>query len=432
MTAIHDDSSGLGNALGVPEAWRSAHGRSAGAGALERGLIRAWRRLLGDPGYALRLWDGTEFPPHSAPSAGTVVLRDRAALWRLVSRPGLNFGDSYASGRIEVEGDLVAVLAAHYRADMNRVGESWLYRAFTRGVQTNPNNTRARSRRAVYHHYDLGNDFYALWLDGEMAYTCAYYPRRDCDLDTAQIAKFDLVCRKLRLRPGERVVEAGCGWGGLARYMARTCGVSVRAYNVSHEQVRYARERAAAEGLAGRVEFIEDDYRSIDGRCDAFVSVGMMEHVGRANYAALGRVIDRVLEPHGRGLLHTIGQSQPRPMNEWLTTRIFPGGYMPTVFEIADLLQRPGFTIVDLENLRGHYALTCRHWLQRFDAHVDNVRARYGAAFVRAWRLYLAASIAAFDTGCIQLYQVLFTRPGVTDLPLTRGYMLPPRRDASG
>src|SRR5581483_4824378 len=233
------------------------------------------------------------------------------------------------------------------------------------------------ARASIHRHYDIGNDFYRLWLDKDLVYTCAYFADRRMTLEEAQVEKMERICRKLQLRPDERVIEAGCGWGSLALHMAARHGVRVRAFNISHEQIVHARERAAALGLSGRVEFVEDDYRNITGDCDVFVSVGMLEHVGLEHYRDLGNVIHRVLTPdHGRGLLHFIGRTQPRPLNAWIRRRIFPGAYAPTLGEVTTNLFEPWqFSILDVENLRLHYARTLEHWLARFDAAADRVRA---------------------------------------------------------
>jgi cyclopropane-fatty-acyl-phospholipid synthase len=228
-------------------------------------------------------------------------------------------------------------------------------------------------------------------------------------LDEAQRAKLDLVCRKLRLRPGERVVEAGCGWGALALHMARHYGVRVRAFNISHEQLAYARDRASQEGLTAQVEFIDDDYRNVSGQYDAFVSVGMLEHVGLHHLRTVADVLRRTVRSDGRGLLHFIGRDVPVPLNAWIRRRIFPGGYTPTLAEVATRTLAPaGMSIIDVENLRLHYAHTLAHWAERFALVKDRVRAAYGDDFQRAWELYLAGSQAAFATGWMQLFQVLF------------------------
>ena len=257
-----------------------------------------------------------------------------------------------------------------------------------------------------------------------MQYTCAYFPEPGMTLEAAQLAKMDHVCRKLRLRPGERVFEAGCGWGGFALHMAREYGVEVRACNISREQIRYAHRHArAARASATASSFIEDDYRNISGKCDVFVSVGMLEHVGPENYGTLGEVIDRCLAPQGRGLIHTIGRNRPEPMNAWIERRIFPGAQPPSLGQMMAIFEPRDFSVLDVENLRLHYAETLRHWTARYLAAIDEVRAGARRGFARAWQLYLAGSIAAFTTGTMQLFQVLFARGGNNDLPATRRHL---------
>jgi cyclopropane-fatty-acyl-phospholipid synthase len=256
-----------------------------------------------------------------------------------------------------------------------------------------------------------------------MQYTCAYFSEPELTLEAAQLAKLDHVCRKLQLKPGESVVEAGCGWGGLALHMAERYGVSVRAFNLSHEQVAYARKRAAEVGLSCRVEFVEDDYRNVSGKYDAFVSVGMLEHVGLENYSALGRVIDRSLTPLGRGLIHSIGRNVPQPFDPWSDARIFPGAYAPSLREMLGVLEPCRFSVLDVENLRLHYARTLEHWLERFEGAVDKVAHMFDDTFVRMWRLYLAASIATFRLGGLQLFQVVFTRESNNRIPWTRDHL---------
>jgi cyclopropane-fatty-acyl-phospholipid synthase len=360
------------------------------------------------------LWDGFEVPSTSGDAAvGTIVFRNRRALFSWIWNPDLNFGEAYMFGAVELRGDLVAILVEIYRALGRSSPQPWWWQR---------SNDVNAARQNVHRHYDLGNGFYRLWLDREMVYTCAYFPTPDCDLDRAQVAKMDRVCRKLQLAPGERVIEAGCGWGSLALFMAREYGVTVQAFNVSAEQIAYARDRARVEQLADRVEFVEDDYRNVRGPCDVFVSVGMLEHVGVADYRTLGAVVNRTLSGGGRGLLHFIGRNRPGPLNPWIRKRIFPGAYPPTLPEVFERVLEPAdLSVIDVENLRLHYAATLEHWRRRFEAAADEVAAMFGETFVRAWRLYLAGSQAAFETGSMQLFQVLFARGGSNAIPWTRG-----------
>jgi cyclopropane-fatty-acyl-phospholipid synthase len=416
------DMRGRSEALAQRRAGTRVKGTQIQPTPAERWALGQLLRVTGRPPVRFVLWDGSEWPDSGAAPVARLHIQNRRTLWQLVSNPDLSFGDAYTRGDLEIEGDLVECLLALYRGlQAARHNRSLLHGLQRWRNRTNPNTT-ANSRDNIHCHYDLGNEFFRLWLDDEMVYTSAYFPDQSLSLEQGQYAKMDYVCRKLRLRPGERVIEAGCGWGGLARHMARHYGALVQAYNISREQILYARERAAAEGLQGHVEYFEDDYRNIRGQCDAFVSVGMLEHVGRDNYGTLGNVIDRCLTPTGRGLLHSIGRDQPCPMNAWIERRIFPGAYPPTLREMMAVLEPAGLSVVDVENLRPHYAKTLEHWLARFEDHVNDIRFLYDQPFVRAWRLYLAGSLTAFLSGWLQLFQVVFTRTG-NAIPWSRAYL---------
>lgn len=396
-----------------PVRWESARPASG----LDHRLLQAVAARVAPAAVRFALGDASS-PSSGEPPVATIRFRDRRTLLALALDPAGRFGDAYAEGRLEVEGDLVAALESVYRAIETKARPSWIRRLATHVPHTLP-----RDHRNVHHHYDLGNDFYKLWLDERLLYTCAYFETPGQSLEDAQVAKMDHVCRKLGLRPGETVVEAGCGWGALALHMARHYGVSVRAYNVSHEQITWARRAADREGLAGRVTFIEDDYRRIDGRCDVFVSVGMLEHVGPANYPELGRVIAGTLDgASGRGLLHFIGRNRPAPLDPWILRRVFPGAYAPTLDEaFRGALGPAGMSVLDVENLRPHYALTLRHWRERYERAVAEGRVGFDEPFRRTWELYLAGSEASFRTGSLQLFQVVFAPAGSHAVPWTRG-----------
>ena len=380
---------------------------------VDRWLLGRLQAVTGDAAVSFELWDGTAAARAPGAPVAAIRFRTRQALLATLWDPELQFGDAYMAGAVEVRGDLEAALEAIYRGLTRRRRNWWpAHRA----------NDPVASRANVHHHYDLGNAFYRLWLDPEMVYTCGYFRSPAASLEGAQTAKMELVCRKLRLRPGERVLEAGCGWGSLALYMARRYRVTVRAFNLSVEQIACARERARAEGLATRVEFVHDDYRNAGGcRYDAFVSVGMLEHVGRHEYPTLGRLLDGTLGPDGRGLLHFIGRNHPEPLNAWIRRRVFPGAYAPTLPEVFDGALAPhDFSVLDVENLRLHYAKTLEHWRRRYLAALRDVERMFDPAFARAWDLYLAGSQAAFVTGSLQLFQIVFARGASNAIPWTR------------
>jgi cyclopropane-fatty-acyl-phospholipid synthase len=395
---------------------------TAGTGrvtALERAALRHVLAVLEQPPLEVVLWNGEVVRAGYGTAIARVIIRRRGWLWPLLYRPDLYFGAAYSRGAVDIEGDIVRLLEYFEPLERNAARRRWWERLKLH-LPLRESRALARARSNIHHHYDIGNTFYRLWLDPELVYTCAYFPERTTGLADAQQAKMEYVCRKLCLQPGETVVEAGCGWGGLSLYMARHCGVRVRAYNISREQVLYARARARAEGLDGQVEFIEQDYRSITDTCDAFVSVGMLEHVGKVHYGEFGAVIDRCLGPGGRGLLHSIGRDRPMLLNAWIEHQIFPGAYPPALGEMLEVLAAGGFSVLDIENLRLHYARTVELWLQRYERSADEVRRMFDEEFVRAWRFYLAGSIAAFRSGSLQLFQLTFSRPGARDLPWTR------------
>lgn len=399
----------------------SAGGRARAAsarGSITGRITAEFLRLMGDPPVRVELWSGESVGPQPAQAVATIRIKDRLTLCRLLFHPELAFGEAYVDGRIEVGGDLVRLIEAVFQAPVHPLAGRILRRS-----HRPRRNTPAGSRHNIHRHYDLGNEFYRLWLDERMLYTCAYYATPEATLEEAQLAKMEHVCRKVTLRPGERVVEAGCGWGALALYMAERYGVSVRAFNISTEQIHYAREQAKCSGLSGRVEFVEDDYRNISGQYDAFVSVGMLEHVGREHYRELGRVIDRCLPAHGRGLIHTIGRNRPARLNAWIEKHIFPGAYPPTLREMMDIFEPFDLSVLDVENLRLHYERTAAEWLRRFELARDRVAAQLGERFVRAWRLYLSGTTVAFRTSLMQLFQVSFARGRYNGIPWTRAHL---------
>jgi cyclopropane-fatty-acyl-phospholipid synthase len=423
MSALEKDVASSTDAYGRSPSQPVAVPPSPG-GSFEGKMLRRLLGAVGNPPIEFVLWSGERITTHPAPTA-VVRIADRGTLLGLIKDPHIRFGDAYSEGKITIDGDLVKFVELMYRAAPEQPRAVRTLSSFLKGEHRRRRNTLHGSRDHIHHHYDIGNDFYSLWLGDTMAYTCAYYPTPDATLDDAQRAKFDHVCRKMRLQPGESVAEAGFGWGGLSLHMARHYGVKVRAFNISKEQVAYARARAKREGLDSQIEFVEDDYRNISGKYDAFVSVGMLEHVGVENYGTLGGVAYRALRgnSNGRGLIHSIGRNRPAPLHPWITKRIFPGAYPPSIGEFMQIFEPWDFSVVDVENIRLHYARTLVHWMELFDANAEKVRKMFDEKFERMWRLYLAGSIAGFTTGSLQLFQVLFSTKDNNNVPWTRDYL---------
>lgn len=408
------------NPLSLPTEQR--RGPIAGPRAPERWAAEQLLRFTGSPPGEIELWNGERIRPAAEEIRYTLHIGDRKALYALIANPNLAFGDLYSAGRITLDGDLAGFIAdMTYCTQRQQERMPASVRWLGRGRATPKASSQRAAKENIQHHYDLGNDFYRLWLDqAVMQYTCAYYEEPDLTLEQAQLAKLEHVCRKLALQPGQRVVELGCGWGGLARYMAREYGVQVRAFNISREQVEYAREQAAQEGLEDRVEYVLDDYRNIAGEYDAFVSIGMLEHVGTDNYPTLARLIRNHLRRDGLALIHTIGRNRPDGLNAWIEKRIFPGAYPPSITQLTSLAEVGPLSVLDVENLRLHYAETLTDWLARYENNIDRIHAMYDEHFVRAWRLYLSGSIASFRVGTLQLFQMLLAHPDNNSIPRNR------------
>jgi cyclopropane-fatty-acyl-phospholipid synthase len=413
--------------LGVPgshyeydEQTADPHGQSAPS-AFDRWILSKLTSRLDESRLKIVLWDAPA--PAGSDAVTTVRIADRAAIYQLLRYPDLHFGDLYSAGRIEVHGDLRTVIDEGYRyLSKHRRLSQWIGR-FQRLAAT---PSLSDSKRNIHHHYDIGNEFYRLWLDRDaLQYTCAYYPDDSMTIEQAQQAKMHHVCRKLQLEAGDSVAEAGGGWGGFALFMAKNYGVRVRSFNISKEQIAYAREWAERENLGHLVEFVEDDFRNITGKYDVFVSIGMLEHAGAGNYRSLGALCRRVLTDDGRGLIHSIGRDRAERLNPWIDKRIFPGAYPPTLREMMEIFEPNDLSVLDVENIRLHYAKTLEQWLERFEQNVDAVREMFDEPFVRGWRLYLTGSIMAFLHGKLQLFQVLFRRSGMNAIPSTRAHVYP-------
>ncbi len=361
-----------------------------------------------------------------------VRLRDRAIERRLLWDADLALGEGYMDGRIELERgdvyDLLDLVGANYARARRRGAWALVRRFETLFRRLHQINPVGRARRNVAHHYDLSDELYALFLDSDRQYSCAYFAEPGMDLEAAQLAKKRHIAAKLLLRPGLRVLDIGCGWGGLALELAREFEVEVVGLTLSVEQLEVARARARAEGLEGRVQFLLEDYRRHRGRYDRIVSVGMFEHVGVNHYGAFfDRVLDLLAED-GVMLLHSIGRmGGPGATSHFIRRYIFPGGYIPALSEVLPVVEARGLWLTDLEILRLHYAETLRAWRQRFLAQRERVRQIYDERFCRMWEFYLAGSEMFFRRldGMVFQMQLARRRDAV---PLTRDYMFETER----
>jgi cyclopropane-fatty-acyl-phospholipid synthase len=284
-------------------------------------------------------------------------------------------------------------------------------------------NTKRGSLNNVSHHYDRGNDFYQLYLDESMTYSCAYFRDGNDSLEAAQQQKYEHICRKLQLREGETLLDIGCGWGGMLIYAAKHYGTKGVGYTLSREQAEYARRLIREIGLEASVEILLDDYRHITGQFDKFVSIGMFEHVGKSRILTFMKQVKMLLKPGGVGLLHTIGKERKTPSDGWTMKYIFPGGYIPVLDHVIKVMGKSGFVPMDIENLRLHYAATLNRWAQRFEANANKIESMFDDKFVRMWRMYLNGSAAAFRNGDLRLYQILFTKGLNNQFPLTREHL---------
>ena len=363
-----------------------------------------------------------------------VHLRDPARIRAILASPELGVAEAYMDGDLTIENDDLPGFLDLASRNLEASSPFWAARPLLamqgmlrRVRQFNP---AGRSQRNVAHHYDLSGKLYRLFLDTDMQYSCAYFRNPDDTLEEAQVSKKAHIAQKLLLEPGMRVLDIGCGWGGMALTLAREHGARVVGVTLSKEQHAVATRRAAEAGLSDRVEFRIQDYRAVAETFDRIVSVGMFEHVGVPQYRTYFNHVRRLLAPDGVALIHTIGRlGPPGATGPFIRRYIFPGGYVPALSEASAAIERERLSTCDLEVWRLHYAMTLRHWHDRFMANIDKVREIYDERFCRMWRFYLLASEMSFRTGAQAVFQFQLARDQ-TAVPLTRDYLYAgPRAD---
>jgi cyclopropane-fatty-acyl-phospholipid synthase len=389
--------------------------------------------LTGADGTTRRFGDGSGVPVH-------VLIKSRRAERAITLDPSLALPESYMDGEVDiVEGDLLGLMRIVYgnmgpagvEAAWARIAEG-LRRVFRRLQQI---NTARRARQNAKRHYDLSPELYRLFLDQDRQYSCAYFESPGITLEQAQLAKKRHIAAKLAVRPGQSVLDIGCGFGGLSLYLARYCEADVLGITLSEEQHAAASARAEAEGLSGQVHFELKDYRDLGERFDRIVSVGMFEHVGVNHYHTFFDKCATVLKPDGVMLLHSIGRSgPPAATNPFIRKHIFPGGYIPSLSEVLPAIERSGLIVSDVEILRLHYAETLKNWHERFLANRERIREIYDERFCRMWEYYLVGAESSFRYQDLIVFQIQLIRKNTT-LPITRDYMgesekAPAARDA--
>lgn len=377
------------------------------------------------------------FGPGAGGHTVTLRLNDATVEREIFFNPELKAAEAYMDGRLTFEdGSRIHDLLALFAVNREGLGAHPLQKALRRvwkalkpRHQANPETQAAANASS---HYDHPPEFYRLWLDESMAYSCAYFETPESSLEDAQIAKFRHIAAKLMLEPGMSVAEIGSGWGGLAIYLAQHCGVRVTGINVSPVQLAESRRRAAAAGVEDRFTFVEQDYRTMQGPFDRVVSVGMMEHVGVPFFEAYFEAVRRLLRPGGFAMIHAIGRmTPPGSTAPFIRKYIFPGGYVPALSEVFAATERVGLWVADCEILRLHYYWTIRHWRERFEAKRPEVVALMGERFARMWEFYLSAVELGFLTGSNMVFQLLLSADRA-DVPVTRDFMFEAEKSLRG
>jgi cyclopropane-fatty-acyl-phospholipid synthase len=429
--------------------------RYRGSAQASKLLTRLFHRYPGS--LNLRLWNGTALRVGNAAGAEdapfTLVFRSPEAVWSAVlSRDPLALAEAYFNGDMDIEGDFFAALRLKDHLDLFKLPVAEKLRAVFTALHLRLLNaawrdsgaplvpahgpkikahSQAENRDAIHFHYDVSNEFYALWLDRAMVYSCAYFETPDVDLGTAQQAKLEHICRKLSLKAGEEFLDIGCGWGALVIYAAKVHGVRAHGVTLSPQQLKVARERIEQAGLEDRVSVELLDYRELPGeaRYDKIASVGMFEHVGLKNLPVYFSTVHRLLKPRGlflnHGITHDSEGWDPSPFTEFINRYVFPDGQLDTISNIQRVMEHSKFEIADVEALRPHYAMTLRNWVARLERNRERALGFVNESTYRVWRLYMTACALQFESGEIGIYQVLANKrtAGIPDLPLTRRHL---------
>lgn len=385
-----------------------------------------------DTPFEVEFWDGAKEKYGSGKKKFKLILKNKGVINRILGEGSIGFGEEFVKGNILIEGNI---------QDLLKMGYGQNYISFKLSLKDKLKlfhnyisfpGTILNSKRNVSYHYDIGNDFYSLWLDRTLTYSCAYFKKEDDSLDRAQLNKYEYISKKLQLKKGETLIDIGCGWGGMMFYAAENYGVKCEGYTLSEEQYNYLVNEIRKRNLADSLKVYLKDYREARGRFDRFVSIGMFEHVGKKFYPAFFKIVKKLLKPKGIGLLQTIGSSKDKPSDPWITKYIFPGGFIPALQVIVSIMNQKDLVFFDIEDLRRHYAKTLDKWIERFEENINEAKkvlvkslasSEKAEQFIRMWRLYLNGSSVSFKMGNNRLYQITFSNGLNNHFPLTRNYI---------
>ena len=400
--------------------------------------------------FEVEFWDGTKEKYGAGPKKFKLIIKNKGVIKRILGGGSMGFGEEFMMGNILVEGDLQELIKMGYGQShinfqlslkeklkifynyISSLGTVLNYRASARSEDGDESEALIDSKRNISYHYDVGNDFYSLWLDPTLTYSCAYFKKEDDSLERAQLNKYEHISKKLQLKQGETLVDIGCGWGGMMFYAAENYGVKCEGYTLSRKQHDRVIEEIKKRKLADSLKVYLKDYREAEGKFDKFVSIGMFEHVGKKFHPVFFDVVKKILKPEGIGLLQTIGSLEDKPSDPWITKYIFPGGFIPTLQLICRIMNQKDLVFFDIEDLRIHYNMTLDKWIEGFEGNIDKIRKvlikslgsrEKAEEFVRMWRLYLNGSSVSFKAGNNRLYQITFSNGLNNRLPLTRNYI---------
>lgn len=388
---------------------------------IEKVFLDKYLSSISKDTFSVEYWDNDRkiYGEKDSEPEFTIILKEPISKKKILNDHSLALGEAYMDGIIEVEGNLREVIESIYRNKDSFLNKPRVLNKLSKIIPT----SIEQQKEDINYHYDLGNDFYKLWLDETMSYSCGYFKNKDDSLYQAQINKIHHILKKLHLNEGDRLLDIGSGWGWLIIEAAKLYGVHATGITLSKKQYDKTKERIVKEGLEDKVEVKFMDYRELADtgeQFDRIVSVGMIEHVGRANIPVYMETVEKLLVPHGISLLHCITGQVESEGNLWINKYIFPGGCVPTIRELVAIMPDFDFHLVDVESLRLHYFMTLKHWSENFDNSIDEVRKMYDERFVRMWKLYLDSCAASFHYGVIDIHQFLFTKGLNNELPMTR------------